>query len=483
MTRHPHVLAIDVGTQSARAALVDQAGRISDSQAAAISLHTPRPGWAEQAPDDWWRSTVRNVAALLERNRDVAVEAVGVGAQMHGVVPVDAGGRPLLDRVGVWSDKRASGLVDRFAARPDAEHLAAIAANPPLAAWAGFKMAWIRQEAADVYRRTAAFLVVKDFLNFRLTGVPATDPSEASGTFLMDSRTGGWSDDLVRGLGLSRDRLPDVAGSAAVIGRVTREAAALTGLVAGTPVVGGGGDMLCQLLAAGINDRGRTGEVSGTASIVASWADGPAADRRVMNLRALGGGWVRFGIADSGGASLRWFRDQLGVAGAPEAEEAGSSRYEPLFQLAADVPPGSGGLLFLPYLLGERTLGSPASRASFVGLTTSHGRPEMLRAILEGICFELRRALELFVERDGADAVRVTGGGASSPLWNRIRAGVYRLPVRALVSNEGGIQGAGLLAGVGAGWFADPARAAEQIVRLETAVTPEPAAAAVYDRA
>jgi xylulokinase len=467
-----HVLAIDVGTQSARAALVDRDLRIADSQATPLPLFTPRPGWAEQEPEGLWAATASSVAGLLERNRDAVVEAVGVGAQMHGVVPVGGDGRPLVDRVGIWSDKRAAGLVDRFAARPDAAALAALAGNPPLPSWSGFKLAWIREEQPDVHRRAAAFLVVKDFVNLRLTGVPATDPTEASGSFLVDAGTRAWSPALIEALGLSREGLPDLAESTAVIGRVSAEAAGRTGLRAGTPVVCGAGDMLCQLLVAGIGGPGRVGEVSGTASIVAAWDEQPAGDPRVMNLRALPSGWVRFGIADAGGVSLRWLAGLLGAAG-----------YEELAGPGAGVPPGSRGLVFLPYLLGERTLGSSASRASFVGLTPAHGPPELLRAVLEGTCFELRRALDLIAGGPAAArAIRVTGGGASSPLWNRIRADVYRLPVRPLRSAEGGLLGAGLLAGAGAGWFDDVARAADDLVPLAAEVAPEPTTADLYDR-
>jgi xylulokinase len=468
---HEHVLAIDVGTQSARAALVDRELRIADSQAAPLPLFTPRPGWAEQEPEALWLAVAGSVAGLLERNRDAGVEAVGVGAQMHGVVPVGGDRRPLVDRAGIWSDKRAAGLVDRFAARPDATALTALAGNQPLPSWSGFKLAWIREEQPDVYRRAAAFLVIKDFVNLRLTGVAATDPTEASGSFLTDAGTQAWSPELIEALGLTRAGLPDLVEPAAVIGGVAAEAAGQTGLRAGTPVVCGAGDMLCQLLAAGVSGPGRVAEVSGTASIVAAWDERPAADRRVMSLRALPRGWVRFGIADAGGVGLRWLAGLLGAAG-----------YEELAGPGAGVPPGSRGLVFLPYLLGERTLGSSASRASFVGLTPAHGPPELLRAVLEGTCLELRRALDLIAGGSAAGAVRVTGGGASSTLWNRIRADVYRRPVRPLRSAEGGLLGAALLAGAGAGWFDDVARAADDLVPPAEEVAPEPATADLYDR-
>lgn len=469
MASGEHVLAIDVGTQSARAALVRPDGGVTDVASAAIELFTPAPGRAEQAPDDWWAAAARSVSELLGRRGEAGVAAVGVGAQMHGVVPVDAGGRSLAARVGIWNDKRAAELAAAAAARPDAAELAAIAGNVPLPAWPGFKIAWLRDHAPDVHRRAAAYLVVKDLVNLRLTGVRATDPTEASGTWLLDARTGRWSDELIGALGLARAQLPDVAEPVAVIGGVTPSAAAATGLAAGTPVVCGAGDMLCQLLAAGTTRPGRVCEVSGTASILAAWADGPAPDPRAMSLRAAGGGWVRFGIADAGGVSLRWFADRLGAG----------STLEALLGSAAEVPAGSGGLLFLPSLLGERTMGSSAARGAFVGLTPGHGRPELLRAILEGVTFELRRALEVVADRP--EALRVTGGGAASGAWNRIRADVYGLPVRPLAAPEGGIRGAAILAGVGAGWWDDAAAAAERLACPGEEVRPDPERRRVYE--
>jgi xylulokinase len=470
MASGEHVLAIDVGTQSARAALVRRDGGVTDAASTPIDLFTPAPGWAEQAPEDWWAAAARSVSELLSRNPGADVAAVGVGAQMHGVVPVDAAGRSLADRVGIWNDKRCAAQAAAAAARPDAAELAAIAGNVPLPAWPGFKIAWMRDHAPDVHRRAATYLVVKDLVNLRLTGVRATDPTEASGTWLLDARTGRWSDELIAALGLAREQLPDVTESGAVIGGVTAEAAAATGLAAGTPVVCGAGDMLCQLLAAGTTRAGRACEVSGTASIVAAWAAGPAADPRAMSLRAASAGWVRFGIADAGGVSLRWFADELG----------GGSTLEALTRRAAEVPAGSGGLLFLPSLLGERTLGSSAARGAFVGLTPGHGRPELLRAILEGVAFELRRALDV-VGAPPPDALRVTGGGAVNSVWNQVRADVYGLPVRPLAAPEGGIRGAAVLAGVGAGWWDDPATAAERLARVAGEVRPDPERRARYD--
>lgn len=481
----PYVVAVDIGTQSTRAALIDREGRIADSEVSSIPLSTPRAGWAEQAPEDWWGSTVHNIAAVTARNPRAVVDAVGVGAQMHGVVPVASDGRALLNATGIWNDKRPADLVDVFGRRSDRAALAVLAANVAVPAWAGFKIAWIRQHQPEVYNAADVFVVVKDFLNLRLTGQRRTDPSEASGTYLMDAATEQWSEELLAAVGVDRAKLPPIVGSTEVIGAITGEAASATGLSQGTPVVCGGGDMLCQLLAAGATRPGRVCEVSGTASILAAHADEPGTDPRVMNLRAVSGGWLRYGIADAGGVSMRWFADRFCEPQAVEAAERGASAFAHLGDMAGDVPPGAHGLLFLPYLLGERTMGSSRSRGSIVGLTPGHGRAEILRAILEGVTLELRRTLDVVTPPGGQsdEPVRVVGGGASSAPWNRIRAAVYRRPVATLDAFEGGIIGAGLLAAVGAGWFPDAATASDAVTRISATVEPDPQDVAAYEQA
>lgn len=479
MPKSECVLAIDIGTQSTRAALVRPDGSLIDSAGSPIDLSTPQPGWAQQDPEQWWSTTVANISTVSGRNPGATVSAVAVGAQMHGVVPIDAGGNPLAHQVGIWSDKRSAAEVARFLARPDAARLGHVAGNVPLPAWAGFKMAWSRSEQPEVYQQARAFLVVKDFLNLRLCGEVATDPSEASGTFLADAATGQWSPELIDALGLDAHLLPPIVDCATVIGAVRPDVARATGLRAGAPVVAGGGDMLCQLLAAGVTRPGRVAEVAGTGSIVASYAENASHDERVMSLRTVSGGWVNFGIGDGAGSCLPWLAGLL--PGAPSRELGGRGQdYSSIDTAAGAVPAGSDGLLFFPYLLGERTLGSASSRASFIGLTLQHGRAHLARAVMEGICFENRRALDLLVAPGGTTVLRCTGGGSRSALWNQVRADVYERPVRALTTTEGGIQGAALLGAVGAGWYANAAEAADRLVRLSGDWEPQLEAVEAY---
>jgi xylulokinase len=473
------VLAIDIGTQSTRAALVEPSGQVVGTASSSIELFTPRPGWAEQDPEEWWSTTLVNIGTVVGNHPGARVAAIGVGAQMHGLVALDAEGKAIGGRSAIWSDKRCAEQVNEFSRRPDAAALTVLAGNRPLPAWAGFKMAWLRRHVPEAYAGAAKLLVVKDFVNQRLCGEVATDPSESSGSFLCDAATGQWSTPLMDALGVDRSKLPEIVGSSTVIGGVGREVAVRTGVPAGTPVVAGSGDMMCQLLGAGLTTSGRVALVAGTASILAVAAERPSPDLRVMNLRSASGNWARFGIADAGGVSFRWFMDHFcGAAGDPGRPRGA---FERLTKEAADVAAGSDGLLFFPYLLGERTLGTERSRASFIGATLSHRRRDFVRAVLEGITLEDRRSLECVCPDGFEGPVRCTGGGASSSLWNQIRADVFAHPVQTLTATEGGVQGAAILAGVGAGWYAGIAAGAEAVVRPAHTWRPEPATARTYD--
>jgi xylulokinase len=470
------VLAVDIGTQSTRAALVDRRGTIIDVASAPVDLFTPRPGWAEQDPEQWWQTTVANIMAVRGRHPGLPVAAIGVGAQMHSLVPVDADGSPLARRCALWSDKRCLDQVNAFRRQPGARDLSRLAGNLPLPAWAGFKMAWLRAARPAVYADAACLLVAKDFLNMRLCGTAATDPAEASGSFLCDAATGEWSADLLAALQVDRSKLPDIADSGAVIGTLRRGVAERTGLTAGIPVVAGSGDMMCQLLGSGITRPGRVALVAGTASIVAASAGQPSPDIRVMNLRSASGSWIHFGIGDAAGKSLRWFADELWPA-------AAGADFESIVAAAAEVTAGCDGLLFFPYLLGERTLGHAQSRASFVGVTPGHDRAHFARAVIEGITLEDRRALACVCPGGPREPVRCIAGGAGSAVWNQIRADVFGYPVQTLACAEGGIIGAAILAGVGAGWYPDAAAGAEEVVRPADCWQPEPAAVRCYQDA
>lgn len=474
------ILAIDIGTQSSRAALLDPEGAILALTAQRHDFATPRPGWAEQDPSAWWDATVVNVRDVLARTAGRArVAAIAVCGQMHGTVPVARDGTLLARAAQIWCDKRAADLAAAVAAEHDPAWLLDESGNVPTAAWSGFKMAWMRRHERELYDRAWKILTPKDFVNLRLTGQVATDLSEASGSFLMDARTAAWSPTLLALLGIDAEKLPPIHASSSLLAGVGAEAARQTGLLAGTPVVAGSGDMLALLLGAGVTAPGVACDITGTASIVAFHAERPVTDRRLMNLHAAGPHWIAFGILDSGGGSLRWWRDRFSA----ETVAGKDLGYDLTLAEAAATPPGSEGLLFLPYLLGERTLGSAASRGVFFGLHPRHGRGHATRAVLEGVCFDLRQSLEIAREAGvPIGEMRTGGGGARSALWSRIKADVYGLPVAPLQQEEAGIAGAAMLAMVGVGMFASEADAAARLARLRERVAPDPDAAAHYDR-
>ena len=471
------VAVVDLGTESCRVALVRADGRLVGMVARQYPLSCPHPGWAEQRPQDWWDAVCSACRELLASS-DVpadAIAAVAVAGQMHGVVPTDGAGNSTAERVLLWCDKRSADLCRAFdpGERSDLERLAGNALVP---AWMAPKIAWLRLHRSADLQGAEAILGAKDYLNARLTGVLATDPSEASGTFLYDAHQERWSDTLCDAFGIEVASLPPVFRSDSVIGTVSRDGAQATGLPEGTPVAAGGGDMLCLLLGAGLTRPEAVVDVTGTAADVSVLSPQPIDDRRLLNLRHVIDGWVTFGILDAGGGSLRWLREVL----APTQE---ALSYACLAERAASSPPGAEWLLYLPYLQGERTLGSADSRGVFFGLAAHHDQADLVRAVMEGVAFDLRQTIDILREHGRAiDEVAVTGGGSASDLWNQIKADVYRAEIVALEQNEGGIVGAAILAGLAAGWWQDPTEATAAFVRPRARYAPDPSRLARYDR-
>ena len=465
----PCLLGIDIGTQSTRAALIDLKGQMLVSASTLLKMRAPRPGWAEQDPSIWWSSTIKNIQRVFEKSdySSNQVLAIGVSGQMHGTVPIDRNGDLLTSNVQLWCDKRPAQLVEDFSENPENHQAYQIAGSPPQASWLGFKILWEKVHRSDIYRKTWKFLVPKDYVNYQLTGEIATDPSEASGSFLMDAQSVNWSEELAGKVGIDFEKLPPIFPSSHLIGSVNHQAASQTGLTAGIPVVTGGGDMLCMLLAAGITRPGIASDITGTSAIFSVFTSEPVFDPQLMNLHHVLPGWIPFGIIDSGGGALKWFKDSFCQPEIQWAHYHGIDIYDRLNELAVEVEPGSEGLLFFPYLMGERTLGTPYARGVFFGLTPRAGKGTLVRAIMEGITFELRRTLEI-VESAGCtvDVVYHNGGGARSDLWNQIKADIYQKQVQSFESSEGGILGSAILAGVAVGAYQSPSQGAQQCLRV-----------------
>lgn len=478
--------SIDIGTESARAALLTPEGKVLASASREYAIACPYPGWAEQDPESWWEATAANLRECLLQTPGAEVAAVCVAGQMHATVAIDGAGRLVSHAALLWCDKRSAGLCDRVAAEGAAAglDLTALTGNAPVPAWTGFKLGWLKEHQPEVYRGAATLLSCSGYLNYRLTGERASDYSEASGSFLFDAGRREWSPELCALLGLDQAKLPEIRESAEVIGAVTREAAEATGLLEGTPVVCGGGDMMCILLGAGVVTFGQACDITGTAADVSVFTPRLLADPRLMHLHHVvpGGGWIAFGILDAGGGSLKWFRDTFAAVEVAEARSRGVSPYDLLCAEAERTPPGAEGLFYLPYLLGERTLGSAVSRGVFFGLTPRHTIGHCVRAIMEGVTYDLRQTLDLIAaEGVTVGEIRAIAGGARSPLWCQIKADVYRKPIVTLKNFEGGVVGGAILAGLGVGLYGSVAEAARQVVGLDREFTPEAGEAGRYE--
>jgi xylulokinase len=484
----PLLLGVDVGTTGAKTLLLDERGGVLAAATVDYPLSTPRPLWAEQNPEDWWDATAAGVRRVCEIAGvgGAAIGAVGLTGQMHGLTLLDDASRVLRPAI-LWNDQRSAPQCRRITEQIGFARLLELTGNPVLPGFTAPKIVWVRENEPDVYRQARHFLLPKDYVRFRLTGEFATEVSDASGTSLFDVAGRRWSAEMFAALDIPEAWAPRCAESPEISGRVSPKAAASTGLAAGTPVVGGGGDQAAQAIGAGLACEGLASATLGTSGVVFAPTAQPAIDpqgRLHAFCHAVPGLWHVMGVMLAAGGSLRWLRDCLGDAEKAEAARRGVDPYEVLTEQAATAPPGCEGLLFLPYLSGERTPHpDPHARGAFIGLTLRHGKPHLVRAVLEGVAFGLRDGLELIRAQGIAPReIRASGGGARSPLWRSILADVFLAPIVTLNVAEGAAYGAALLAGVGAGVFPSVAAACEQTVRAVAVAAPDPSRAASYDR-
>lgn len=438
-----YFLVVDIGTESVRAALVDNLGTIVGIQSKPTDFFSPHAGWAEQRPDEWWELTVTCLRQLMSKHPDIDVAAIGVSAQMHAVVPIDSHGTLLMEKVPIWCDKRSTEICQQYQKEIFPQEQIQLTANLIIPSWTGPKMKWIKDNLPQVYQQTETFLTAKDYLNFLFTGEKFTDFSEASGSFLFSWKTKQWNHELIQLFGIDQSKLPEIVPSNTIIGKLLPEIAVQIGCQPSIPVICGAGDMLCLLLGGGMVREGRSCDVTGTAADVSVLSAKPLLTEHLMNLHHAIDGWISFGILDSGGGSLKWFREAF-----YNQENGGKISYAQIDEEAGDVPAGADGLLFFPYLMGERLLGSPSARGSFFGLRPHHQRKHFARAVMEGVCYDLKMSLDE-IEKWYSGTIgemSVIGGGARSSLWCQLKADIYQKKVYTLAESEGGIIGAALLA-------------------------------------
>jgi xylulokinase len=472
-----HVLGLDVSTTATKAVLLDPGGGVRTAASPEYAFETPSPLWSEQDPRLWWDAAVHAIRAVLEGSGigGEDIEAVGLAGQMHGLVALGGDDRVLRPAI-LWNDQRTEIECDLIRDAVGRDRLIEITGNDALAGFTAPKLLWVQRHEPDVWFEIAHILLPKDFVRLRLTGDHAVDRADGAGTLLFDLAARDWSEEVVDALGIDRAWLPQTFEGTSITGAISADAAEATGLRAGTPVVAGGGDQAAAAVGVGAVESGVAALSLGTSGVVFTTTEGPLIDpegRLHSFCHAVPGRWHVMGVMLSAAGSLRWFRDALapGVA------------FSLLVDEANDVPPGSDGLLFLPYLSGERTpYPDPRARGAFIGLSGQHARPHMTRAVLEGVAFGLRDSLDLMrsVGVGGFDEIRATGGGSTSPLWRRILADVLETRVVTTTTSEGAAQGAAMLAAVGAGWFSTVEDACRQVVVLDERVDPSPAAADVY---
>lgn len=480
-------MGIDVGTTGTRAVAIRPDGRvISAATADHEPMRMPRPGWAEQDPEDWWRAALAAVRSVLQHPEVREIAAIGLSGQMHGVALLDRSTAVLRPAL-LWCDQRSQAQCDWITSKLGAQRLVKLASNPALTGFSAPKLLWVREHEPALYERAAHFLLPKDYLRFRLTGEFATDASDASGTLLFDVAHRRWSKELVKELDVDASILPPVFESPEVTGKITNEAALLSGLRAGTPVVAGAGDQAASAVGNGIVSPGLVSVTLGSSGVVFGTTVTPKLDpggRLHTFCHAVPGKWHVMGVTQGAGLSLRWFREQFGAQESWFAREIGADPYELILQEAANAPAGSDGLLFLPYLMGERTPHlDPEARGAWFGLTAAHRRGHLVRAILEGVAFSLRDSLEIFKELSiPVDQIRASGGGSRNALWRRIQAEIYGKELVTLRESEGSALGAALLAGVGAGVYPSVEEAAKQAVHIQERVAPSEAGESVYEK-
>lgn len=472
----PRLLGLDISTTGAKALLVDETGAVVASHTTPQPISQPHPLWSEQNPADWWQGIAASIRAVLAQAGVQGIVAIGLTGQMHGLVLQDANGVVLRPSI-LWNDQRTQAQCDAMTEKIGFKRLIQLTGNRALTGFTGSKILWVRDNEPEVYARAAHVLLPKDYIRYKLTGDYVMDVSDASGTSLLDVANRRWSSDVVGELDIPESWLPRLAEGPEVTGVVSAEAAAETGLPAGLPVVGGGGDQAAGAVGVGAVEAGIVGLVVGTSGVVfaplSAYAYEPEGRLHAF-CHAVPGMWHFMGVMLSAAGSLQWYHDTL----------AHGASFDSLIAPVVDTPPGADGLVFLPYLSGERTPHpDPLARGAFVGLTVRHTQAHMTRAVLEGVAYGLKDGFRLIQENapGGVREVRVSGGGAKSPVWRQIMADVLDATLVTTNSTEGAAFGAALLAAVGAGVYPDVQTACRATIRTSDPVSPS-AAKGAYDK-
>ncbi len=465
-----YILGVDIGTSGTKTVLFSEDGVPVSSATYEYPLYTPRNGYAEQEPLDWWNAVVNGIRQVIEDSgaAPVDIKGIGLSGQMHGLVMLDGDNR-VIRRSIIWCDQRTANEVKEITDKVGAERLIDITANPAITGFTAAKIMWVKNNEPQNYEKCRHILLPKDYIRFMLTGEYATEVSDASGMQLLDIPNRCWSDEVLDKLGIDKSLLAKVYESPEITGKVTKQVADLTGLAEGTIVVGGAGDNAAAAVGTGVVEDGKAFTTIGSSGVVFAHTSDISIDNkgRVHTFCcAVPNCWNVMGVTQSAGLSLKWFRDNLCWSEMETAFNMGVDPYYLTDKAAMEVPIGANKLLYMPYLNGERTPHlDPNCRGAFVGLSTMHKKKDMIRAVMEGVSYSLRDCVEVMREmKISVTDMMACGGGGSSPLWRQMLADLYACPVKTTQNKEGPALGVALLAAVGAGIYSTVPEACKAVI-------------------
>lgn len=483
-----YYIGIDIGTSGTKTVLFDVMGNTLASANAEYPLYQPQNGYAEQAPKDWADAAITTLRAVMEKSciAPEDVKGIGLSGQMHGLVMLDSENRVIRPAM-IWCDQRTAAECEEITQKVGAQRLVAVTANPALTGFTASKILWVKNNEPENYSRCAHILLPKDYVRFVLTGEYATDVSDASGMQLLDVTNRCWSDEVLQKLGIDKKLLARVYESPEITGTITQEIAAKTGIAAGTPVVGGAGDNAAAALGTGVAEDGKAFTTIGTSGVVFAHTDNILIDpkgRIHTFCCAVPGAWHVMGVTQAAGLSLKWFRDQFCGAEAETARNTGIDPYKLMDREAAASPAGANRLLYLPYLMGERTPHlDPFARGVFFGLSAMHKKADLIRAVMEGVTYSLRDCIEIFREMNiEVNSMTACGGGGSSKLWRQMLADLFGCPIYTSASQEGPALGAAILAMVGTNAYRSVPEACRAVVKTAKTCEPDSNMIPVYEK-
>lgn len=483
-----YLIGVDIGTSATKTVLFDEECHVITSASQEYPLYQPQNGWAEQEPLDWYCAVVATIKQVIKKSGVAAADIKGIGlsGQMHGLVMLNKANE-VIRRAIIWCDQRTGKECEEITARVGAKRLIEITANPALTGFTASKILWVRNHEAENYKACRHVLLPKDYIRFRITGDFATEVSDASGMQLLDVPNRCWSQEILEKLEIDPSWLPKVYESPEVTGTVSEEFAAKTGLTTATIVVGGAGDNAAAAVGTGIVQDGKAFTTIGTSGVVFAHTSKPLIDPkgRVHTFCcAVPGCWHVMGVTQAAGLSLKWFRDNLAEKFKDEASLKGIDVYDLINEAVAKIPIGSRRLIYLPYLMGERTPHlNPNCRGVFFGLSAIHTKADMLRAVMEGVSYSLTDCLDVLQEmKVSVNEMMACGGGGKSRIWRQMLADMYGCEVKTIKAQEGPALGVAILAGVGAGIFKDVPSACKTFIEQDTWCQPEPAAQAYYEK-